>query len=211
MHELFKYKLEPIVRPGEYVALPCSVDGKPPTAYEEFQYYRVVTVQPIDNMVIQLAPRTLTPSLSRLNPQSSTYIIDPAELQLKNYELLQVWIKKVNFPLMLKFRVGGTNGPAIPSISSTLPQGLFFDWHTLIFQTEMFITGALIYGSERPKYVIEIYNPWSFHIPLQSGESPSIEVPNAVYMVLMGYRYIIKRVEKIPEKYTIIPVVPYEG
>lgn len=188
----------PVVKPGEYVAFPKSPD------YKELAFYRVVTVIPIDNLVIPLVPRQ-DPTVTVINAESETYINDPKELRLEPYELLQVMVKIVNYPI--KFRIGvGLQEDSIYDKTSQVD--MWRDWNTPLNELVFYFTGAEIMNGQRPKYTIWIMNPWSWNIPDTSNNAP-VEVPPTLAMVLVGYRYIIVPVKGEPEHYTLIPVLPF--
>ncbi len=188
---------DPIVKPGEYIALPVDI------YWSGFRYYRVVDVEPIDNLVIVFAPRTTyVPRVSKLPARSTVEIDDPEELRLADYELLQVVPKIVNFPVRYRIRVG--TEAVWPSVST---QPLWFDWNTPLFEMTFYFTGAPIYrGQEAPKYTIEVYNPWSFDLP---SDTAPVKTPPEIGMLLSGYRFIIEEAKERPEHYTIIPVIPF--
>ena len=190
-------RFDPVVKPGEYVAMPANI------YWTDFRYFRVVAVEPIDNFVIVLAPRDLyQPRVSKLRANAVTDIENPEELRLSHYELLQVVVKVVNFPL--KFRVKVGNEAVMPSVSTL--SNMWFDWNTPLHEMTLYFTGAKVLEGNAPQYTIEVYNPWSFDVP---SDTAPVKTPPVIAMVLSGYRFIIEEVKEKPEHYTVIPVVPF--
>lgn len=191
-------KWEPIARPGELIKLPCNY------GYTNFKVFEIVDYYPIDNLDVVICPRD-DPSITILQPNNITKIRDPRELRLEEYELLQLRLKYMNFPLMYVIGTGETTDMVFSRYSRTT---LWIDWNTPKYNTVVYVTGAMILDGRRPTYYIYINNPWSFQIP-DDGNSP-VKIPYPIVMTFEGYRFIIAETEpKEGIKPTLVPVLPF--
>ncbi len=190
----FAPKPEPVAAPGMVI----NVDGKP---------YRIRNLYPIPSLRLPLAPRT-NPIIQQLqptvNPLAPTYtsISNPIELSTaygaRVYNVLfQLWVKYVNFPVMVQVAIDGAQN----SLYKTPQIVTWIDWDTPIEETQFFIGLG-------HQLILNVYNPFPF--PLPDGLHAV-----SIYMVLFGYRYDLEETTVSPQELERLPRVtlltPKEG
>ena len=185
-YKLYSISFEPIVKPGEYIAIPKDDN------YEEFNYYIVKIITPIPKLYIPLCPRT-DPTINTIEYGRDTEIEDPKEMKTVENELMHTRIKYINFPVEIGFAKGG----GLARFTTYSQSHLYITPQTPEEQTEMF------WGLNQRYYII-IRPIVKVNIP--TGTS-YIKI-SKLYMILYGYRYILKKVTEKPEKYTVIPFEP---
>ena len=183
---LYNEKFQPIVKPGEYIAIPVDA------SYNKFRFYRVKTIFPVPRLYIPIVPRE-NPKVTMLEVGKETFIEDPYEMKTDENELMHTRVKYINFPIEVAFAKGGRH----LRFTTYSKSHLFIGPGTPEEYTELF-WGL---GST---YIIIARPIFNFSIPF---DGTYIRV-DKIYMVLYGYRYIVEEVSEKPDKYTIIPFEP---